>query len=170
MDPSPSWEVPLLPQQYNIPDVVTPHVWFNPADSDLNVYPPTTATGTAEPAVAPEVLFPNCPYVLSPQQYAWPVFERAHACDIPLVTCTYPRVPPTVGELVTVAVRDAVAVNATVGVNVGPVVALTVADGVTYPYEVAGLTRPIGQMDWPVWLLSFAPQHDAAPDAVSPHV
>jgi hypothetical protein len=61
------------------------------------------------------------------------VFESAHACNAPLVTCTYPRVPPTVGELVTVAVRDAVAVNATVGVNVGPVVALTVADGVTYP-------------------------------------
>ena len=160
----------MLPQQYTTPDVVTPHVWFIPADSDLNVNPPTTATGTAEPAVTPEVLFPNCPYVLSPQQYAWPVFESAHACDPPLVTCTYPRVPLTVGELVTVAVRDAVAVNATVGVNVGPVVALTVADGVTYATELLTSWGTIDQTDCPAWLLSFAPQHDAAPDAVSPHV
>jgi hypothetical protein len=124
----------------------------------------------AKPAVAPEVLFPNCPYVLSPQQYAWPVFERAHACDIPLVTCTYPRVPLTVGELVTVAVRDAVAVNATVDVNVGPVVALTVADGVTHATELLTSWGTIDQTDCPAWLLSFAPQQDAAPDAVSPHV
>src|SRR5207249_8518781 len=68
--PFPSSPLPLYPQQYAVPLVVTPQALMKPALTAANVSPPETATGV-QPLVV--VAFPRTPEPLSPQQYAAPL-------------------------------------------------------------------------------------------------
>ena len=71
--PSPSWPLPLEPQQYAAPVGVRPQVCPPPALSAVNVRPPATGVGSRRWVVVPS---PSCPLALKPQQYAAPVVVR----------------------------------------------------------------------------------------------
>src|SRR5205823_8789085 len=79
LDPLPSpldWD----PQQYPVPDVVTPHVCSPSAEIEANASPPATATGPAWLLVVPS---PSCPTEFNPQQYAAPVVRTPQVCSSP---------------------------------------------------------------------------------------
>src|SRR5690242_2572133 len=84
LEPFPSSPSPCHPQQYAAPPVTMPHVNGPRADNAVKVYPPATAVGAAiESLVVPT---PSSREVLLPQQYAWPVAVRPHACALPTVS------------------------------------------------------------------------------------
>src|SRR5689334_12238132 len=82
--PFPSSPSPSHPQQYAAPPVTMPQVNGPCADNAVKVCPPATAVGAmAESLVVP---IPSWRAVLLPQQYAWPVAVRPHACPLPTVS------------------------------------------------------------------------------------
>src|SRR2546425_446730 len=66
--PSPSWPLPLAPQQYAAPAAVTPQVWAAPAVTAAKLTPAgaCTSTGLDRSVVVPS---PSWPLPLPPQQY-----------------------------------------------------------------------------------------------------
>jgi hypothetical protein len=67
--PSPSFPLAFAPQQYASSFVVAPHVWLNPAFTELNVSPPNTRVGTRVGTVFSVVVpSPSWPREFPPQQ------------------------------------------------------------------------------------------------------
>src|SRR6266568_433627 len=71
------------PQQYMVPPGTRPHVCFVAVPIEVNVSPPTTATGAKRWSV---VLSPRLPKALRPQQYAAPLVVRAQLYSDPALT------------------------------------------------------------------------------------
>src|SRR2546428_105540 len=104
--PSPSRPLPLKPQQYAAPLVVTPQEWSNPALTAAHERPPVTGVGTSRRVVGPAlsvanvkppvtgvgmncwavVPSPNWPELFKPQQKTWPDALRAHEWKPPAPT------------------------------------------------------------------------------------
>src|SRR2546428_8120568 len=75
--PLPSCHHAPLPQQYEMPPVVTAHVCIVPVEMALYALLPDTDSGTALDAIRP---LPNWPSAFLPQQNAAPVPVSAQVC------------------------------------------------------------------------------------------
>src|SRR5215218_6301247 len=78
---SPSWPLPLAPQQYAWPAEVSPQLCVPAALIAVKVTPPCcTATGYLGPI---NELLPTAPSPPYPQHHAWPVLSSAQLCVLP---------------------------------------------------------------------------------------
>ncbi len=92
---SPSWPLPLYPQQRTAPAVVSAQVWNMPAAMDTTPLPrPETGVGVDRAKVVPS---PSWPLPLYPQQTAPPPGVTAQVCWLP--TTTFVAVPAAAARI-----------------------------------------------------------------------
>ena len=92
MVPVPSCPVPLYPQHFAAPPLVSAHVWKSPeVIATIPEVSPLTWTGVDEPVVVP---FPSCPSQLPPQHFTAPPVVSAQVCQALAVMAMTPAVSP----------------------------------------------------------------------------